>query len=44
MKTVMAEDKYIFNNNILNNELTNDKRKYLVLRYKSSTFSNRNFF
>ena len=31
MKTVMAEDKYIFNNYIFNNELTNDKRKYFVL-------------
>ena len=28
MKTVMAEDKYIYNNNIFNNELTNNKRKY----------------
>ena len=31
MKTVMAEDKYIFNNYIFNNELTSDKRKYFVL-------------
>lgn len=31
MKTVMPEDKYIFNNNIFNTELINDKGKYLIL-------------